>query len=252
MKNNFFLFFYLGLFLSCNGLKDRNVKAINEVDKTNKVVNNLLASKNDVMFFLGIENKVANLNHLIFFESADSIEVPENNDYWGPSTLRRISIEDAELLDSRIVNQKNFSVLILNNPVESSVAIFYKHKEEKVDRMIEMKHFPDSVLFHELNDTLLVCQYYWRNDYGTNASNARTYLFIGEKKGFFKCGYSVDDKRLNFENFVINEGEIQLTDHDINLQLVISSDTITRSGTVRSDMIFDLDYINFEMVVLSK
>jgi len=139
MKIFYFPIVFVLFVISYNDLKNSS-----DIKVSNSNVN-----INDIMQFFGIIDYKNDLKNLLFYNN-DSVPV------------RCISVTQEELQNSRIVNNKKFSVLVLDNPAESSVELFYKQNGKKVDRMIEDKYYPDSITLNQLNDTLLVCQYYWK------------------------------------------------------------------------------------------
>lgn len=258
MKNNFFLFCFFNLISSCNHSKVALVAvktkqhANHDSIKTYATNNysSINVTKDKLIQFFNIKKNSDSLNQLFFFENDDSIiwYDDKRNDWIAP--LRWISVEEYELQYSKMVEQKDFSVLVLYNPAETSVDLFYKQKGEKVDRMIENKYFPNEVLFHQLNDTLLICQYYNEYHFGSALSDIRTYYFIGEKTGLFKYGYATVGEELRFESFVLNREEFF---HKKNgSRILVRPDTLINLANVKKEIGFEPYSIYFGNVVLGK
>lgn len=214
-------------------------KSINSND-LNKSLNNSEANIDDITSFFDVKIDSNNEHKLIFLKKNES------------EPVRWIGVEDRELQQSKIISQNNFSVLVLYNPAESSVDLFYKQNKKKVNSMIEDKYFPDSIIFNQLNDTLLVCQYYWKYQLGPNLSNVRKYYFIGEKSGVFKFVYNCVGSALKLDDFTIQDGGVLLKNNENKTSLLVLSDTLKHFGSLKNEIIFKPYRIHFKRVTFSK
>jgi|AntAceMinimDraft_17_1070374.scaffolds.fasta_scaffold04247_5 hypothetical protein len=231
MRVHFYLIpLFIILAISCNDSKDA----------TDSKLPRFKENIPDIMQFFDIKENGSGINKLLFYNKNDSLPV------------RWISVTQEELQNSRVVNKKYFSVLVLRNPAESSVELFYKKNGKKATYMIEDKHFPDSIIFNQFNDTLLVCQYFWNYDFGSDLSNIRKYYFFGEKTGVFNYGYTSVDSPLNLEDFVIQDTGILLNYNEKKTTLLVRPDTLIHSELSKNEIIFKPNCIYFEKVVFSK
>lgn len=259
MKNNFFVFLLFCLVSSCNDSKveadgefttsqvDKEIDSTPFVTQTEKVTDSVSVSmevnKEDVSRFFNLSNNSEKTNQLLFFDKKKL------------DPVRWISIEEYELQRSTLINQNSFSVLVLDNPAESSTDLFYKQNGKKVEKMIEDKHFPDNVVFHHLNDTLLICQYYWEYDFGSDLSDIRKYYFIGEKTGFFEYGYSTTGIKLNLDDFVSKGEGVSFEDNENGISLLVLPDTIyqlMKPKKPKKVSVFKPYFIHFENVTFSE
>jgi len=257
MKNVLFYALLLSVVSSCtsskDGADDNSITTQNE--ELSDSSSTLRINQKDLAHFFGLEEPDSSANQLMFFENKDSLIAWDENENDWIAPIRSISIGEFELDRATLVKQQNYSALVLDNLAEPSVAIFYKKNDEKVDRMVEDRHAPDSVLFHELSDTLLMCEYYWEYDFGSDLSDLRTYYFIGEQTGFFKYGCSTTDINLMPDNFVFAADDISDEDDSNELSFLVLPDTLSQQGKFKKSKkisIFELYFIRFENVAFSK
>ncbi|MCB9187872.1 MAG: hypothetical protein H6599_01185 [Flavobacteriales bacterium] len=271
MNNKTLGFFILCFIVSCsdsmNGTEndlnplqgidktDDDFRLTNIVNDTSNIGTPQNTTKQGLAYFFDIKKSVDSLNQLIFFKNDDSLIRWDDNEKDWTAPIRWISIEEYELQRSTLINQSTFSVLVLDNPAESSVDLFYKQSGKKVDKMIEDKHFPDSVIFHQLNDTLLICQYYWEYDFGSDLSDIRTYYFIGAKMGIFKYGYSTTGIKLNLEDFIPKDEGMSFEDNQNGISLLVLPDTLHQlkePKETKKVSVFKPYFIHFENVTFSE
>jgi|GEM_PF-2800716 len=261
MNSTFFLFLVFGLISSCNVSKDETKETIeiganlNQYTEPNHVYKHQNATKEDVAQFFDISSNFDSLNTLYFFENDDSVIWfdDKKSDWVGP--ISWIGVEGLELQSSKIIISEKFSLMALSNLAETSGSLFYKQNGKEVDRMIENGYYSDSALFHQVNDTLFVCQFYCNYDFGSNLSDIRTYYFIGEKIGFFKYGYSTTGIKLNLEDFVLKDQGILFEDIENRISLLIQPDTIhqlKKPKETKKVSVFKLNYTYFENVAFSE
>lgn len=237
--NHLSLIFILILLFSCAGLQD----------KANKKLPEIQAGLNDISHFFDIEkvnpNNFTDLN-LMLFESDD---YPE---YSAKEPFMYYAMDSITLRNSVFIKQDFFSILILDCPFETSVGLFYKQKGKKVSSVIQNKHYPDSITFTQLTDTLLVCQYYWKHDFGSDLSDIRKYYFFGEKTGLFEYGYTCVGSMLKLDDFKIKDKGILLKKNDP--ALLILPDTLKRlnSSETLKDEIFKPYFTPFNKISLGE
>jgi hypothetical protein len=120
--------------------------------------------------------------------------------------------------------------------------------------MLENKHFPDSILFNKLSDSLTVCQFYWKYDFGSDLSDIRKYYFIGEKTGFFKYGYTSVGKNagLNLSKVVVQDNGVLIEENKNNFKVHVFSDTLKRLKSTNSKFLSEPNIIPFGKVTFMK
>jgi hypothetical protein len=207
----------------------------------NVLINNDIrcATIYEITSFFKLQKKLKNGDQLVFFSDTDS------------TLLRWISVAPEELKKSLIIQEGSFDILVLDNPAESSMSCFIKQKNKSVNSMLEIKHFPDSIFFSRLADTLIVGQFYWKYDFGSNLYNIRKYYFIGEKTGFFKYGYTSygKDTGLDLSSSVVKNNCILIKENTSDLKIQVFSDTLKRKKTLNNDFLSETNLIYFREVV---
>lgn len=189
-------------------------------------------------------NTSATFQQVLNFFDYHNEPLTQNIEYFEQDTslpIKSISVGGYELSRSVLFTDRNFSILILDNPTNTSVNLFYKKKGRLVYEMLEDKHYPDSIHINKLNDTLLVCQYYWKYDFGSDLSDLRTYYFIGKKTGLFKYSYSCigDKSGLNVRNVISTEKivDVKIKEELDHNTLRVLPDTLIRIGSNKNDFL---------------
>lgn len=224
MKQLCLLFFIISLLTSClNHNDDSNfINTKIDVSEVNNTVNNGRANIDDIWWFFGlIPDTNPDSNHydpnLFFFNKNDI------------NPLRRVAVDTISLGESRFLKLKNTAVLVLANYGENKVHLFIKQTEKKIDQFWEDNTIPSKVVLKQLNDTLVVCEFFWKYQFGPDLHNVRKYYFIGEKMGVFKYGYSSVDfinSPLDIDNFVLSNNGILFKDKKYNDTLLVLPDTV--------------------------
>jgi hypothetical protein len=201
-------------------------------------------------------NSSASFQQVLEFFDYQGAPLIQNIEYFDQDTslpVKSISVGEYELTRSILFTDDFFSVLILDNPTNTSINLFYKKKGRLVYEMLEDMHYPDSIHLSKLNDTLLVCQYYWKYDFGSDLSDLRTYYFIGKNTGLFKYSYNcVGDKcGLNIREITSTEKTISVKELDLNT-LRILPDTLIRVGSNKNDFLYEPYLIPFEKFTFTR
>jgi hypothetical protein len=210
-------------------------------------------------FDLAEQNRNASLAEIkSFFNLRDIVEV-RNIEFFSQDRIipiKSISVGDYELKRSILYKQNDLSLLILDNPTNTSVNMFIKRNGQLDTEMIENKYYPDSIYFNQLNDTLLVLQYYWKYDFGSDLNNVRTYYFIGKEFGLFKYRYCTINNEGNLkisEPTYLNDFScLKIADNSQTSILKISPDTLIKTGVNKNSFLGEINLIPFTSLSFSK
>ncbi|MBK9193139.1 MAG: hypothetical protein IPM77_17475 [Crocinitomicaceae bacterium] len=210
--------------LSCSNHNDKNINQLIKIGSETARVDNTLnydqANIGDIASFFDIKID-SNEEHMVTFFLNNKID-----------PIRWISVDNIELKDSRIAKLKYFSVLILVNPAETSVNLFFKHNGREVKFMIEDKYIPDDVKINVLNDTLVMCHLFWKYQFGPHLENVSKYYFFGERTGVFDNGYYCTDSELNLTEQEIQNGGF-LFHSNSGSSVYVQDDTIKYYGNLK-------------------
>lgn len=238
---HYILIFVLALLSSCSGLQD----------VLSKKLPNIQADLDDISHFFDTKKvnptNFGDLNLMLF----DSDDYPE---FSVEKPFMYYAMDSITLGNSVLVKQDFFSMLILDCPFENSVGLFYKQNSQKSIQLIEHTYFPDNIELNVLNDTLLVCQLYWKENFGSAKSDMRKYYFFGEKTGMFKYGYMSVGSKLKLDYFSTTEEGILLDDKVSSTSLVIFPDTLKQfdSSKTSKNEIFKPNFTHFNKASLGE
>jgi len=253
MKRFFHLLFFILLITSCLNHNDdaNSVNTKNGISEDNNTVNYCQASIEDIEWFFNIKKKEYQDSVLYFFENNDSlIRWDDNKSDW-TNPIMSIFVDNKDLEDSRFLKLENIAVLVLANYGENKVYLFIKQKGKKVDCFLEDNYVPNQLMLKRLNDTLVVCEFYWEYQFGPDVEDIREYYFIGEKTGVFKYGYNsvrFSNLPLDIDNFVLRDAGILIKDNKYNDTLLVLPDTLKLLNSSNNDFVSGHFYTPFNSV----
>ena len=253
MKHFFNLLFVIFLITSCLHHNDATnlINTKIRISEDNNTVNNCRASIEDIEWFFNIKKKEYQDSVLYFFENNDSIIRWDENKLDWISPLMSIWVINKDLENSQFLKLENIAVLVLANHGENKVNLFIKQKENKVDHFLWDNYVPSKIVLNQLNDTLVVCEFYWKYQFGPDIKDERNYYFIGEKTGVFKYGYNsarFSISPLDVENFILRDNGILFKDKKHNDTLLVLPDTIKLLNSSKTDFLFRQFYSSFNRV----
>lgn len=240
MKRFSNLLLFIVLITSClNHNEDDNlIDTKIRVSKDINPENNCQASIEDIEWFFNIKKNENQDSILYFFENNDSLIRWDENKLDWIYPIMSVGVDNKDLEDSRFLKLENIAVLVLADYGDNKVYLFIKQKGKKVDCSLRDNYVPNQLMLKRLNDSLVVCEFYWEYQFGPAVEDIREYYFIGEKSGVFKYGYkSVRflNAPLDIDNFVLKDAGILFKDNKYNDTLLVLSDTLKLLNSSNND-----------------